>query len=460
MREALADPQLLGNALPGDSHRLWRILLIAINGEPLTAEERPAFEAVTGRAQEPAERLEEFWGVIGRRGGKTKAMAALSAYLGGLCDYSDVLAPGERGTLPIMAASTTQARTAFMHVSAVFSRSPMLSTLIVGETNEELRLATNIDIAIRPANFKTIRSITAVAAIADEVAFWAVEGSNNPDSEILDAIRPSLATTGGPLIAISSPYARRGELWQTYRRHFGPDGDRLILVAQGPSRTFNPMVPQKFIDRAYERDEAVAKAEYGAEFRTDIEALLTREAIDAVTISGETERARVYGRHYYGFVDPSGGSSDSFTLAIGHKNEGIAYLDVVRERKPPFSPEEVVIEYVSLLKAYGIYTVHGDRYAGEWPREQFKKHGINYEVTERTKSEIYRDLVPVINSQQCALLDIPRLQQQLIGLERRTTRGGRDSIDHAPGGHDDLANAAAGVIAYAAKRSSYTLDYV
>jgi hypothetical protein len=33
------------------------------------------------------------------------------------------------------------------------------------------------------------------------------------------------------------------------------------------------------------------------------------------------------------------------------------------------------------------------------------------------------------------------LAAQLCALERRTSRGGRDSIDHAPGAHDDLANA-------------------
>jgi len=31
-------------------------------------------------------------------------------------------------------------------------------------------------------------------------------------------------------------------------------------------------------------------------------------------------------------------------------------------------------------------------------------------------------------------------------LERRTAQGGRDSIDHPPGAHDDLANAAAGAL--------------
>ena len=55
------------------------------------------------------------------------------------------------------------------------------------------------------------------------------------------------------------------------------------------------------------------------------------------------------------------------------------------------------------------------------------------------------------------MLDDARLLTQLVGLERRTARGGRDSIDHAPGGHDDLANAVAGVSADYAK-GNFDLD--
>jgi hypothetical protein len=44
---------------------------------------------------------------------------------------------------------------------------------------------------------------------------------------------------------------------------------------------------------------------------------------------------------------------------------------------------------------------------------------------------------------------VSRLVSQLCGLERRTARGGRDSIDHPPGAHDDLANSAAGAVASA-----------
>ncbi len=51
-----------------------------------------------------------------------------------------------------------------------------------------------------------------------------------------------------------------------------------------------------------------------------------------------------------------------------------------------------------------------------------------------------------MNSARIELLDNPRLIAQLCSLERRTSRGGKDSIDHGPGGHDDVINAAAGAL--------------
>jgi hypothetical protein len=104
----------------------------------------------------------------------------------------------------------------------------------------------------------------------------------------------------------------------------------------------------------------------------------------------------------------------------------------------------VVDEFASLARAYGIARVVGDRYAGEWPREQFRKRGIHYAVSEKAKSDLFRDLLPFLNSGRIVLPRSDRLVSQLTSLERRTARSGKDSIDHGPGGHDDLANAVAG----------------
>ncbi len=446
MREALADPELLGGALPGESWLAWRTLLIASMGEALTDEERLIFTDLTGRAVEPLELVEEVWGIVGRRGGKTRAAGTAAAYVGGLCDHSEYLAPGERGVIPILAASVTQAGRAFMHAKGILQNSPVLSEVIEGDpTSDTIRLSTLVDIEVKPANFRTVRSITAVAAICDELAFWLVEGTANPDGEILNALRPSLATTGGPLIVISSPYAKRGELYSTFRRDYGPDGDPRVLVAKGPSRSFNPTLSQRVIDRAFARDSAVASSEYGGEFRNDLEAYVSRELVEACVDLDVHERPRSSAIRYHAFVDPSGGGADSMTLAIGHSETDRAVVDAMRERKPPFSPEAVVEEYAALIKSYGLSEVTGDRYAGEWPREAFRRHGIAYKLADQTRSQLYQDMLPLLNSRRLSLLDSAVLVAQICGLERRVARGGRESIDHPPKGHDDLANAVAGL---------------
>ena len=116
MREALESDGYFGRLLGGGSWAAWRVLLIAIVGEELTEDERAVFNSLTGREREPLEPVEEFWAVIGRRGGKTRSMAVLAAYIAGCVDHRDILAPGERGALPILAASTAQASQAFNFV--------------------------------------------------------------------------------------------------------------------------------------------------------------------------------------------------------------------------------------------------------------------------------------------------------------------------------------------------------
>jgi hypothetical protein len=450
MRGALNDPDLFASVLAGDSWDAWRTMLIAICGEELTSSERETFRALTGREREPGEMVDEAWMVIGRRSGKTRAAAVLAVWLAALCDHSEVLAPGERAVLPLMSASIQQATKALQYVGGVLDNAPALGALVEARTADSVSLSTRVDIECSAASFRTIRGGTAIGILADEVAFWRNENTANPDTEILNAARPMLATTGGPLIAISSPYSRKGELFAAWRRYFGPDGDPKIVVAHAPSRTMNPGLSEKVIARAFDRDPVAAAAEYGAQFRTDVESFVSREAIEAATVPGRLELPPVAdGIGYAAFVDPSGGAQDSMTLAIAHSEGETAILDAVREVKPPFSPDSVVADFVGLLSDYQLHEVTGDRYGGAFVKEQFERRGVSYVASDRSKSEIYKEFMPLLNSGKVELLDLPKLASQLAGLERRTARGGRDSIDHAPGGRDDISNSAAGSIVLA-----------
>src|SRR5262249_29248208 len=97
LRKALNDPELLGSSMSGPSWAVGRILRFAAWGEPLLPEEMETFRTITGRDIAPDTRVDELWCVVGRRGGKSRAMATLAVYLAGLVDHSDTLVRGERG---------------------------------------------------------------------------------------------------------------------------------------------------------------------------------------------------------------------------------------------------------------------------------------------------------------------------------------------------------------------------
>src|SRR6478736_1450176 len=421
LREALSDPNLLGTAIAGDSWRSWRVLLIAAMGEELREDEREIFSQLTGREHEPLQRIDQFAAVIGRRGGKSKAIATFATYIAGLCDHRDALVPGERGVLLCVALDQRVAKIILDYAEASFERSPILKQLIASRTADALELTNGISIEVRPASFRKLRGPTYVAVIADELAFWYVDGAYaNPDVEILNAVEPGLATTRGPLILASSPHARRGVLWEVFKRHYGPGGDPLILVAHGASRTLNPSLSQRVVDRALEKDNTRATAEYLAEFRTDVEGFVALEVVESC-VGDYREMLPARCTRYGAFVDPAGGSGpDAMTLAIAHKArpDDRIIVDAVREVRPPFSPSAVVDDFAALLQRYRISKVVGDHYGGEFVKEPFRRHGISYEVCKQPKSDLFRDMLPLLNAGHISLPRHDRLIAQIVGLER------------------------------------------
>ncbi|GLS36062.1 hypothetical protein GCM10010869_16510 [Mesorhizobium tianshanense] len=421
----------------------WIIVLKALFALDMNPTELDTFRKFTHRKNPPSRQVKEGWLVCGRRGGKSFILALLGVFIAAFHEYRQYLQPGERATVLIVAHDQRQARVIFRFISGFLHHIPMLREMVERETASSFDLCNETTIEISTASYRSVRGYAIIAFLADEIAFWPSEDSADPDIEILRAIRPAMAQFPNPLLlCASSPYARKGALYEAYTRHFGKEDDN-VLVWQADTRSMNPTVPQSFIDAEMEKDPLSAAAEYLAQFRSDVETFISVEALQACVVP-LTERAPRQGVRYHGFVDPSGGASDSMTLGISHLEGDKAVLDCLREVTPPFSPQNVAAEFASTLKRYGIYKIVGDRYAGEWPREQFRNFNVSYEASADAKSNIYRDLLPLLNSQQIELLNHKRLLLQLQSLERRTTRAGRDAIDHPPGSHDDLANCAAG----------------
>jgi hypothetical protein len=426
----------------------WFTFLKAMFALPLEGEELATFTRCTGRAVPPEKPASEAWLICGRRSGKSFMLSLIAVYLATFKDWREHLTPGEVATIMIVATDRRQARVILRYITAFLEECRLLAPLVQrkGGASEgwAIELEGRVTIEVHSCSFRAVRGYTVVAALLDEIAFWRSDDSANPDREVIEAIRPALVTTPGSiLLAASSPYARKGALWEAHRKHFAKDGP--VLIWQTATTMMNPTVGEAVVEAALERDPSIGASEWLALFRSDIESFITREAVESCIEPGVRERPPVRGVRYAAFCDPSGGRSDAMTLAIGHREQDCGVVDCLREARPPFDPASVVREFAETLGAYGVREIRADRYGGEWPTAEFRKHGIWCRPAEKPKSDLYRELLPGINARRVELLDDSKLVAQLVGLERRVGRGGRDSIDHPPGMHDDLANSVAGV---------------
>ena len=432
----------------------WITALRALYGFELLPRRAVLIEECTGRDYElfPLDGFNTALLLTGRRSGKSRIAAVCGAYEAVLSGREQLLSKGEIGMVAIIAPTTKQARIVRNYLRAIFE-TPILSAEIVGETREGFELANGVIVEILVGDWRTVRGYTLLAVIVDEVCFFGLDAESKvrSDTELIRAIKPSLATTNGRLICISSPYAKKGWAYKQYKKNFGNDYGK-VLVWNCPSRTMNPLLPQSVVDEAMEEDKQAALSEYMGQFRDDIAIFLPREVIESVVKSGRKELLPKTGITYCGFVDMSGGRSDDAALCIGHKGEKKVVLDCITRYKPPHNPYKVIGRMADKLRKFKIRRVVGDNYSAEFVKQAFESNGFRYVKSPLPKSALYLELLPAICSGGIELLDEEITINQLSSLERRTRSGGKDRIDHPQGGHDDLANVVAGVSFIASKR--------
>jgi hypothetical protein len=438
------------NQYQEDSWSNWRAILKAAFGKPLNADELEFFHEVAGNREPPPGRVKELWIVGGRRGGKDSIAAGIATQVACYADEGMVLRPGERALVACFATDRDQAGIVYSYIKGYFDGIPSLRRKVVGEIPSSYSAPINLDnrteIRVVTNNFRAPRGRPIPVAIFDEVAFWRDEKSATPDTETYNAITPAMATIPhAMIIAISSAYRQKGLLYNKWEEHYGKDDDQ-VLVIQATTRQLRPTFPQSVIDAELAKDHESASAEYLSQWRRDLADFVSREVILGLVVDDRISLPPVRGIVYSAFVDPSGGAADSFTLAIAHPEGDVGVLDFILEIRAPFQPSEAVEEICRHLSMYRIMSVRGDRYAGDWPAEQFRKHGVTYEQSEFNKSDIYLNALPMFNSHRIELLDSNRLIEQLCRLERRTSRGGKQSIDHPRNENDDVANAACGAL--------------
>jgi hypothetical protein len=448
--DAIKNPKLFGS-LPRfrklDTWTAWLVVLKAIFGMAMSDDELVLFNRHTGRVSPPRGGSKENFLIVGRRGGKSFISGLIGVFIACFYSFAEFLTTGERGTVLILAVDKAQAKVVFNYCKGIIEAVPALRRMVTAWRADEIELSNDIMIAVKTSDYRSVRGVTIVCCICDEVAFWDSQGVN-PDTAVFSALRPAMATIPiAKLICISTGYSQAGVLYEMHKKYHSRDDDE-ILVWQSATTTMNPTISQEFIDRELEKDPEAGRAEWLGLFREDVSAAFPLEAIERCIMPGRIELApSPHVNQYFGFSDPSGGRHDAFTLAVAHHHpqEDSVILDAIRAVRPPFDPSEIVKQYSEFLKTYGLASIIGDNYGGEWPKAAFAKHGISYELAENTKSELYLALVPTICSKKLELLDSEKLKAELRRLERRTSRSGKDSIDHPPRGSDDIANSVAGV---------------
>jgi len=448
--DALDDPNLFGPSFAGTSWNAWRAVFKGAFGLASTMSplEREVFQSLAKR-DPPGRRVKELWIIAGMRAGKDSIASLIAAYAGAFVDYRGMLRPGEAASVICLACDRQQAKIVLKYTKAYFQNIKMLRRLVRRENSDGLELSTGAELTIATNTFRGIRGRSIACVILDECAFWRDESSSNPDVEVYNAIKPGTETIEGSMIVgISSPYRRAGLLFDKWRKHFGREDDD-ILVIHAPTRALNPTVKQKTIDQALEDDPAAARANWLAEWRDDLATFIDRELIESLIDRGVVVRPPAPGVRYCGFADPSGGRGDSFTLAVSHAEGDTIVLDCLVEIQPPFKASVATRTIVDTLRSYRLSMVTGDNYAAEWVRDAFERCGVEYRKSERDRSALYADALPLFTSGRVRLLDSKRLVHQIASLERRTSPGGRDRINHPGGGHDDLANAACGALVLA-----------
>ncbi len=444
-----------------------------LKGSPLSLAQRTILKATYGLNLDPAEldiyrrgtdreiyeprEHNEATFIVGRRGGKTSRIGAIIAVYEACRDHG--LKPGEHAYVVLVAPVTKQAQIAFRFILNYILDSPPLNKKVVKIRKDEIELDNGITIACYPCSQVTIRGLSVVAAVLDELGFWRDDvTAANPAEEVLNALRPAMATFATHrLIKISTPYRKDGVLWRDFHQRAEHD----YLVWQLPSAEMNPTISSNFLEKERQRNEESYQREYLAQFTDHVESWIGPEILEQCVIKSSTEWPRVTDAIYAAAIDPAF-KGDDFALAIAHRTPGgTIILDYTATwtgtREAPLGYEWVCNEIARILKRYELNTIVGDQHCAAIIKQEFLKLGISYRewtFGAGTRLEIFGNLKHLFIQRKIQIPDDPELQRQVLSLKEHKTHRGNIDVRPAYAAKDDLAVA----VALAAFQLSNNID--
>jgi hypothetical protein len=404
------------------------------------------FKRGTGRELYIPTEHSELTLIAGRQSGKTSVVAASIGLFEAFQDHD--VPPGQRAYVLIIAPVLEQASTAFRFISRYILNSPILSQSVLKLKQNEIELKNGVVIACRACSYSSVRGVPVICTILDELAFWRhKDNSANPESEVIAAIRPAMATLSNTkLIKISTPFRKEGTLWSEFQYR----GQLPYYVWQVTSEEMNPTISKSFLDKARAADEDTFRREHLAEFVDSNCEWIASELLEHCIMHGRRELPRVFHGTYAAAIDPAFQSND-FGFAILHRSDrgDVSVACALRwtGTKAIHLDFAMVCEQIRMkLDQYGINSLVGDQYCFAMLKQHFSRLNIFYRELSfgtGTRGSLFGNLRQLIIQRKIAIIDDPELLHQLRSLEEIRTANGNIDIRPARSSKDDVAIAVA-----------------
>ena len=164
--DALDDPNLLGGAVKDPTTFVpWRALFAALFGLPMSEDEAAVFQTCTGLLDAPTAAFSVLWLVIGRRGGKSFAMALVGVFMAVFKDWQPYLSPGEKAVVLLVAADREQAKILRAYVGGILESNRLLAGNVVNTTDDAIELKGCVSIQVATCSFRSVRGRSVCVAL-------------------------------------------------------------------------------------------------------------------------------------------------------------------------------------------------------------------------------------------------------------------------------------------------------
>lgn len=236
----------------------------------------------------------------------------------------------------------------------------------------------------------------------------------------------------------------------------------LTLYLKSTARLLNPTLSAEDEAHDYATDPEMARSTWGGEFRSDKSQFLPEPYLLRSIMRERASLPPESQFSYASFIDSSGGAHDRFVLAISHKDEcSHLVLDWLETVCPPFDFFDVIKRFALIMNSYRTHVATGDNYLAQTLPQAFSRHGIAYQKSDLSKSQIFAQVLPLFSAGLIELLDVQSLHSEFRALERRPRSNSLvgDMIEVPRSGFDDQCNAVAGSLLLAANQTSHRGEY-